>query len=239
MRSFTNLTAFAIAAVSLTAAAPAPVAELNARLFPFVIPMPIPSNVPTKAVEVKLGPLSLAVRQLENAPVPTAIAQAHAAEQFAVASAIEANPTVSAAIASATAVGIPSIANEASAAAPVPAASSLPPVAARQIIPPPFGLAILEGAGLAAGVEGAALQGEYAHSVSAPPPAFSPVIPPIPSTNVRRQNNNPLDDDGDDDDAALRPLSGKLDVAGLTLLNSGLPIQVPAISAASAASSSG
>jgi hypothetical protein len=185
MRSFTTLIAFAVAVISLTTAAPAPVAELNARLFPFRIPMPVPSNVATKAAEVKLGPLDVAVRQLEDTPVPTAIAQAHAVEQSAVASAIEANPTFSAAITSASAAGIPSVANEASAAVSVPAASSLPSVAVRQIFPP-LGLAVLEGIESVAGEEGAAWQGEHAHSASAPPPASSSVIAQTPSTNVRR-----------------------------------------------------
>jgi hypothetical protein len=188
MRSFASLTAFIIAAVSLTAAAPAPVARLNARQFPIPIPIPGFNPVyhgldveikPSKGLEVSLGQLSLAVRQPEGAP--TAIANADAPQQSIVSS-FESNPAASAAVASASAAAA-SIANEASAVA-LPVASSLPSVAARQLFPPLLGIAALEGAGLAAGLEGAALQGVHAQSASAPAAT--------PTTHVRRENSNPF-----------------------------------------------
>jgi hypothetical protein len=128
MRSFVTLAAFAVAATSLTAAAP--VAELNARLLPFLIP--IPSTVPVefdrpKAVELKLGPLSVAARQLEG--VPTGITNAGTPQESIIGSFESSIPMVSAAIASAS-VAVASIANEASSA--FPAASPLPALAARQ-----------------------------------------------------------------------------------------------------------
>jgi hypothetical protein len=114
MRSFATLITFAIAAISLTAAAPTPVAELNARR-----KSPGRGSFgsfggaggfnPAAAFE---GIISKEIEQLEGAT--SAIAS------------FEANPTVSAAVASASAIAA-SVASEASAAA-----SSLPSVAARQ-----------------------------------------------------------------------------------------------------------
>jgi hypothetical protein len=123
MRSFVT---FAVAAISLTAAAP--VDELNARLLPFLIPIPSTVSVEfdrPKAVELNLGPLSVAVRQLEG--VSTAIANAGTPQESIVGS-FE-SPTASAAIASPSAA-VASIANEASSA--LPAASHLPSLVARQ-----------------------------------------------------------------------------------------------------------
>jgi hypothetical protein len=167
MRSFASLTTLAIVGISLTAAAPTPVAELNARQWPWI---PFPSVIPSsdglhvefnnpKALQFSLGPLQLAIRQPSTAT-----------------------------------------ANEVSSA--FPAASSLPSVAARQLFPPLAGFAALqvEAAELAAGFEGAALEGAHAlegaelpaglqgaHSQSAhAAPAATP------STHVRRQGSNPF-----------------------------------------------
>jgi hypothetical protein len=184
MRSFTT---FALAATSLTAAAPIPVTELHARQFSPFGGLSFPnifgglSSIfgggnggaggfdPAKMIE---GMISEEIQMLEG--MSSAIAQADAAEQSAIA-AFEANPTVSAAMASISAA-VASFANEASFA--FPTSPSLPSVAARQLLPLAGELAALRGAELAAALEGADA-------------AASPAKP-TPSTNVRRQNNNPF-----------------------------------------------
>jgi hypothetical protein len=134
MHSFTSLAGFAIVAISLTAAAPAPLAQLNARQSSDLGNLPgfsifggtngvIGTFNPGGLIQ---GTISQEISELEGVSSEIDEAEAFGENIFA---SFESNPTVSAAVASASAA-VASIASEVNSALPV--ASALPSLAARQ-----------------------------------------------------------------------------------------------------------
>jgi hypothetical protein len=154
MHSFTSFTAFAIVAISLTAAAPAPLAQLNARqsagwgsfsglgIFGGTNGTRSASD-PAGVIE---GAIDQEISELEG--ISSAVAEAEAFGQ-SIFSSFEANPTLSAAVASVSAA-VASVASEVSSGLPVD--SSLPSLAARHIDRP-------DKAAATAGLENGAFHG--------------------------------------------------------------------------------
>jgi hypothetical protein len=171
MQSFTHLAAFAVAAISLTAAGSVPLAQLNARqssgLGSFS-GLGIFGGTngasgafdPASPIE---GIISQEISELEGISFEVAEAEAFGQSIF---NSFESNPTVSAAVASASAA-VASVAGEVSSALPV--ASSLPSLAARHIARPDTAVAT---AGLGNRVSrGAGIAGRTGAAVATPTPS--------------------------------------------------------------------